>query len=72
MSIPYPPRPRVKGKDKTRSGPGGRNVDPGENGQGVPFGPPTAPNSFKRSLDALLELMESAPSDWAVSSQNSL
>ena len=70
--MPAPSHPRVKAKDKTRSGPGGRNVDRGGNGQGIPFGPPTAPNSFKRSLDALLELMESAPSDWAVSPQNNL
>jgi len=55
-----------KAKDKSRSGPGGRNADSGSSGQGIPFGPPTAPNSFKRSLDALLELMESAPSDWAL------
>ncbi len=64
-----PATPHVKARDKTRSGPDseGRNVAPGENGQDVLFGPQTAPNSFKRSLDALLELMELIPSDWAVS-----
>ena len=65
-----PSTPHVKARDKARSDPGGRNVEPGEHGQGVPFGPPTAPNSFKRSLDALLELMELVPSDWAVSCSN--
>lgn len=55
-----------KARDKNRSGHEGRSVDPGEDGQGIPFGPPTAPNSFKRSLDALLELMELAPSDWTL------
>ena len=68
MLTPAPPYSPVKARDKNRSGPGARNVDPGGSGQGIAFGPPTAPNSFKRSLDALLELMELAPSDWAVSS----
>lgn len=53
----------TKARDKSRSGPGGRAVGSGEKGHGVPFGPPTAPNSFKRSLNALLEFMELIPSD---------
>ncbi|KAH8993139.1 hypothetical protein EDB92DRAFT_1855060 [Lactarius akahatsu] len=56
----------TKARDKTRGGPGGRDVAPGEDDQGVLFGPQTAPNSFKRSLDALLELIELIPSDWAL------
>ncbi|KAI9435551.1 WD40-repeat-containing domain protein [Lactarius indigo] len=56
----------TKARDKTRGGPGGRDVAPGNSGRDVLFGPQTAPNSFKRSLDALLELMELIPSDWAI------
>ena len=68
MLTPAPHDPYVKARDKNRSGPEGRSVDHGEDGQGIPFGPPTAPNSFKRSLDALLKLMELTPPDWTVSS----
>jgi hypothetical protein len=68
MLTPAPHGPHVKARDKNRSGLEGRSVDPGDDGQGIPFGPPTAPNSFKRSLDALLKLMELTPSDWTVSS----
>jgi hypothetical protein len=49
---------RTKLKDKSRNGRGGRAVSPGENGQGVFFGPLTAPNSFKRALNSLHDLME--------------
>ena len=65
-----PATPHVKARDKTQSGPGSRNIEPREHGKGVPFGPPTAPNSFKRTLDTLLELIELVPSDLAVSCSN--
>lgn len=48
----------TKLKDKARSGRGGRAFSPGENGREVFFGPTTAPNSFKRALDSLHDLME--------------
>jgi len=57
---------RLKARDKTRSGREGRAVPPGEHGQDVFFGPSTAPNSFKRSLDALHDLMELISSDSGV------
>lgn len=47
----------AKVKDKSRSGRGGV-VSPGENGQDGFFGPATAPNSFKRALNSLRDLME--------------
>ena len=49
---------RLKVRDKAPSGREGRAVSPGENGQDVFFGPLTAPNSFKRSLNSLHDLME--------------
>lgn len=67
MLTTAPHHPHVKARDKNRSDLEDRSVDPGDDGQGILFGPPTAPNSFKRSLDALLKLMELAPSDWTVS-----
>lgn len=57
---------RLKVRDKTRSAREGRAVSPGEHGQDIFFGPSTAPNSFKRSLDALHDLMELIPSDSSV------
>lgn len=54
----------VKTRDRTRGGPDGRIVTPGET---VFIGPPTAPNSFKRALDALLELIKLISYDQAVS-----
>ncbi len=57
----------MKAKDRTRSGPEGRIVTPGETGQVVFFGPPTAPNSFKRALDALLDFMKLISYDQTVS-----
>jgi hypothetical protein len=61
-----PDMSRLKARDKTRSGRDGRTVLPGENGQEVFFGPPTAPNSFKRSLISLHDLMELIPPDSRV------
>jgi len=57
---------RLKARDKTRSGREGRAVSSGEHGQDVFFGPSTAPNSFKRSLDSLRDLMGLIPSDSTV------
>lgn len=57
---------RLKARDKTRTGREGRAVSSGEHGQDVFFGPSTAPNSFKRSLDSLRDLMVLIPSDSAV------
>jgi hypothetical protein len=52
--------PRAKLRDKSRSDRGGPSHagSPGENGQDFFFGPPTAPNSFKRALNSLRDLME--------------
>ncbi|KAI0296962.1 WD40-repeat-containing domain protein [Multifurca ochricompacta] len=50
-------------RDKTRGGPGSRKITPGEKGHDIFFGPPTAPNSFDRSLNTLHDLMELIPSD---------
>lgn len=58
---------RLKARDKAKSAREGRAVSPGEHGQDIFFGPSTAPNSFKRSLDALHDLMELIPSDSGVS-----
>jgi hypothetical protein len=49
---------RAKLRDKFRSGRGDRAILPGEKGQEVFFGPLTAPNSFKRALNSLHDLME--------------
>ena len=57
---------RLKVRDKARSGRGGRAMSPGEHGQDVFYGPSTAPNSFKRSLDSLHDLMELISSDSGV------
>ena len=56
----------LKVRDKTRSAWEGRGVSHGGHGQDVFFGPSTAPNSFKRSLDSLHDLMELIPSDSGV------
>lgn len=47
----------AKLKDKSRTGRGGV-VSPGDSGQDGFFGPATAPNSFKRALNSLRDLME--------------
>lgn len=57
---------RWKMRDKTRSGQEGRAVSPGENSKDGFFGPPTAPNSFRRSLGSLRDLMELIPHDSGV------
>ena len=53
----------LKVRDKTRSAWEGHAVSPG---QEIFFGPSTAPNSFKRSLDSLHDLMKLIPSDSGV------
>jgi hypothetical protein len=53
-----PNMPRAKLRDKSRIDRGGHAGSPGENGRDFFFGPPTAPNSFKRALKSLRELME--------------
>jgi hypothetical protein len=57
---------RLKVKDRIRSIREGRAVSPGEHDQDILFGPSTAPNSFKRSLDALHDLMGFLSSDSGV------
>ena len=57
---------RLKLKDKTRSGLEDRTVSPGENSKDGFFGPRTAPNSFKRSLDSLHDFMELIPPNSGV------
>lgn len=57
---PAPNIPRAKLRDKSRNDRGGPSHagSPGENGQDFFFGPPTAPNPFKRALNSLRDLME--------------
>ena len=57
---------RLKVRDKSRSTWEGRVVSPRGHGQNGVFGPSTVPNSFKRSLDSLLDLMDLIPSDSGV------
>jgi hypothetical protein len=56
----------LKPRDKARNGREGRAVSPGENGGDIFFGPPTAPNSFKRALNSLHDLMELIPPEAPV------
>jgi len=55
----------LKVRDRARNGREGHAISPGRK-QDIFFGPPTAPNSFKRSLNSLHDLMELISPDSAV------
>ncbi|KAI0263300.1 hypothetical protein BC834DRAFT_938963, partial [Gloeopeniophorella convolvens] len=61
LSVAMQRDPRAR--DESLPGMTGHMITPGENGQELFFGPHTAPNSFKRSLESLIELMKLFPSE---------